>query len=59
MSALDQITATEREAVELRVVDELGYSEIALRLGRSEARRERASTTGLARLAALMEGLHE
>ena len=54
--ALGRMTATERQAVELRVVDELGYREIALRLGCSEGSARTRVHRGLARLASLMEG---
>jgi len=53
--ALGRMTATERQAVELRVVDELGYREIALRLGCSEGSARTRVHRGLARLASLME----
>ena len=49
------MTATEREAVELRVVDELEYREIASRLGCTEGSARTRVHRGLARLASLME----
>jgi RNA polymerase sigma-70 factor, ECF subfamily len=55
MAALDQMTAAEREAVELRVIDELEYSEIAARLGCSAGSARTRVHRGLARLASLME----
>jgi RNA polymerase sigma-70 factor (ECF subfamily) len=54
-AALGQMTPGEREAVELRVVDELEYSEIAARLGCSEGSVRTRVHRGLARLASLME----
>jgi RNA polymerase sigma-70 factor, ECF subfamily len=54
-AALEQMTATEREAVELRVVDELEYREIASRLGCTEGSARTRVHRGLARLASLME----
>jgi RNA polymerase sigma factor (sigma-70 family) len=54
-SALGQMSATERQAVELRVVDELDYREIAVRLGCSEGSARTRVHRGLARLASLME----
>ena len=54
-AALEQMTAIERQAVELRVVSELEYSEIALRLGCTEGSARTRVHRGLARLASLME----
>jgi RNA polymerase sigma-70 factor, ECF subfamily len=54
-AALDQITGGEREAVELRVVDELGYAEIATRLDCTEGAARRRVHRGLARLNNLMQ----
>jgi RNA polymerase sigma factor (sigma-70 family) len=53
--ALEQMTAVERQAVELRVVHELDYGEIASRLGCSEGSARTRVHRGLARLASLME----
>jgi RNA polymerase sigma factor (sigma-70 family) len=55
VAALERMTELEREAVELRVLDELEYSEIALRLGCSEGSARTRVHRGLARLASLME----
>jgi RNA polymerase sigma-70 factor (ECF subfamily) len=54
-AALDQITGGEREAVQLRVVDELGYAEIATRLDCTEGAARRRVHRGLARLNNLMQ----
>jgi RNA polymerase sigma factor (sigma-70 family) len=54
-AALEQMTAIERQAVELRVVDELEYREIAERLGCSEGSARTRVHRGLARLASLLE----
>jgi RNA polymerase sigma-70 factor (ECF subfamily) len=54
-SALEQMTAAERDAVELRVVAELGYAEIATRLDCTEAAARVRVHRGLARLNHLME----
>jgi RNA polymerase sigma-70 factor (ECF subfamily) len=54
-AALEQMTAIERQAVELRVVDELDYREIASRLGCTEGSARTRVHRGLARLASLME----
>ena len=54
-SALEQMTAAERDAVELRVVAELGYAEIASRLDCTEAAARVRVHRGLARLNHLME----
>jgi RNA polymerase sigma-70 factor (ECF subfamily) len=54
-AALEQMTAVERQAVELRVVDELEYREIATRLGCTEGSARTRVHRGLARLASLME----
>jgi len=49
------MTVAERQAVELRVVDELDYSEIGERLGCSAGSARTRVHRGLARLASLME----
>jgi RNA polymerase sigma-70 factor (ECF subfamily) len=54
-AALGRMSVGERGAVELRVVRELGYSEIATRLGCSEAAARTRVCRGLARLSELME----
>lgn len=54
-AALAQLSDAERDAVELRVVDELGYREIAARLGCSEGAARTRVHRGLARLNRLME----
>ena len=54
-AALDQITGGEREAVQLRIVDELGYAEIATRLDCTEGAARRRVHRGLARLNNLMQ----
>ena len=54
-AAMAQMSETEREAVELRVVAELGYDEIAARLGCSEASARTRVHRGLARLTRLLE----
>ena len=54
-AALDQMTGGEREAVELRVVSELGYDEIAARLDCTEGAARRRVHRGLARLNNLMQ----
>lgn len=53
--ALAQITEPERAAVRLRVVDELGYPEIASRLGCSEGAVRVRVHRGLSRLATILE----
>ncbi len=53
-AALEQITGGEREAVQLRVVGELDYREIASRLGCTEGAARRRVHRGLARLNNLM-----
>jgi RNA polymerase sigma-70 factor (ECF subfamily) len=55
VAALEQIGAGERNAVRLRVVDELGYAEIATALACSEAAARTRVHRGLARLNHLME----
>jgi RNA polymerase sigma factor (sigma-70 family) len=55
VAAMEQMTPAEREAVEMRVVDELEYSEIAKRLGCTEGSARTRVHRGLARLASLME----
>jgi RNA polymerase sigma-70 factor, ECF subfamily len=54
-AALEQMTGGERDAVELRVVAELDYSEIAARLGCTEGAARRRVHRGLARLNTLMQ----
>jgi RNA polymerase sigma-70 factor (ECF subfamily) len=54
-AALEQISAGERDAVQLRVVSELSYDEIATRLRCSEAAARTRVCRGLARLSELME----
>lgn len=54
-AALEQISERERHAVELRVVEEMGYAEIASRLDCSEAAARVRVHRGLARLNRLME----
>jgi RNA polymerase sigma factor (sigma-70 family) len=55
VAALDQMSSGERDAVELRVVSELEYEEIATRLGCTEAAARVRVHRGLARLNRLME----
>jgi RNA polymerase sigma-70 factor (ECF subfamily) len=57
--ALTQMSPAEREAVELRVVGELEYSDIATRLNCSEAAARVRVHRGLARLSQLLEASHE
>jgi RNA polymerase sigma-70 factor, ECF subfamily len=54
-TALEQMTGGERDAVRLRVIGELGYGEIAARLGCSEGAARRRVHRGLARLNNLMQ----
>jgi RNA polymerase sigma-70 factor (ECF subfamily) len=54
-AALGQMTECERRAVELRVVEDLGYREIAQKLGCSEGSARTRVHRGLARLTTLME----
>ena len=54
-AALERIGAGERDAVELRVVEEMGYAEIASRLDCTEAAARVRVHRGLARLNRLME----
>jgi RNA polymerase sigma factor (sigma-70 family) len=54
-AALDRMGGAERDAVELRVVSELGYAEIARRLDCTEAAARVRVHRGLARLHRLME----
>ena len=54
-TALERMSTAERDAVELRVVAELGYAEIAARLECSEAAARVRVHRGLARLNRLME----
>jgi RNA polymerase sigma-70 factor (ECF subfamily) len=53
--ALERISAAERDAVRLRVIDELEYAEIATRLRCTEAAARTRVHRGLARLSDLME----
>jgi RNA polymerase sigma factor (sigma-70 family) len=53
--AMERMTAGERAAVELRVVDELAYAEIAARLDCSENTARQRVHRGLARLNTLMQ----
>jgi RNA polymerase sigma-70 factor (ECF subfamily) len=53
--ALVQLTRADRDAVQLRVVDELAYAEIASRLNCTEAAARRRVHRGLARLNTLMQ----
>jgi RNA polymerase sigma factor (sigma-70 family) len=53
--AMSRMSDAERRAVELRVVGELDYGEIALRLGCSEGAARARVHRGLARLSDLME----
>ena len=53
--AMGRMSGTERDAVELRVVAELDYSEIAMRLRCSEAAARTRVHRGLAHLNKLME----
>jgi RNA polymerase sigma-70 factor (ECF subfamily) len=54
-AALGELTTRERHAVELRVVEEMGYAEIASRLDCSEAAARVRVHRGLARLNRMME----
>lgn len=54
-AALARMTDSEREAVQLRVLDELCYREIAAKLGCTEGAARTRVYRGLARLATLME----
>ena len=54
-AALDRMTDRERDAVQLRVVEELGYPEIAAKLGCSVGAARTRVHRGLARLADLLE----
>jgi RNA polymerase sigma-70 factor, ECF subfamily len=53
--AMDRMSGSERDAVELRVISELDYPEIAARLQCSEAAARTRVHRGLARLSDLME----
>ncbi len=55
LTLLDQLPAAQREAVRARVVDELGYEELALKLGHSEQVVRQHVSRGLRRLRTLME----
>ena len=54
-AAIAQMTDAEREAVELRVVQELNYDEIAVRLGCTQGSARTRVHRGLARLTSLLE----
>ena len=54
-AAMARMTGRERQAVELRVVDELEYGEIAARLGCTEGSTRTRVHRGLARLTNLLE----
>jgi RNA polymerase sigma-70 factor (ECF subfamily) len=54
-AALDQIGPGERDAVQLRVVEEMGYAEIAAALDCTEAAARVRVHRGLARLNRLLE----
>ena len=54
-AALEQMSASERDAVQLRVVEEMAYAEIASRLDCSETAARVRVHRGLARLNRLME----
>jgi RNA polymerase sigma-70 factor (ECF subfamily) len=54
-AAMARMTERERDAVRLRVVDELGYAEIAARLGCTEGAARTRVHRGLARLSTLLE----
>jgi RNA polymerase sigma-70 factor, ECF subfamily len=56
-AALDRIGPGEREAVQLRVVEELGYADIAAALDCSEAAARTRVHRGLARLNTLLEAV--
>lgn len=53
--AMSKMSEAERDAVQLRVIDELGYPEIAARLQCTEAAARTRVHRGLARLSDLME----
>lgn len=53
--AMNQISGAERDAVKLRVIEELGYPEIAAKLRCTEAAARTRVHRGLARLSQLME----
>jgi RNA polymerase sigma factor (sigma-70 family) len=53
--AMGRLSVSERDAVRLRVIGELDYSEIAVQLRRSEAAARTRVHRGLARLSELME----
>lgn len=57
--AMNRMSGAERDAVELRVIAELEYREIATRLRCSEAAARTRVHRGLARLSELMEAGHE
>jgi RNA polymerase sigma factor (sigma-70 family) len=54
-TAMERMTEAERKAVELRVVQELNYDEIAARLGCSQGSARTRVHRGLARLTSLLE----
>ena len=57
LSALEELGPEQRDAVRLRVVDELGYPEIARRLGVNEAAARARVSRGLRALAEALDGL--
>lgn len=56
LAALEGLTPDQRAAVQLRVVDELDYPQVALRLGVSEATARARVSRGLRALAAALDG---
>jgi RNA polymerase sigma-70 factor (ECF subfamily) len=54
--ALEDLSPEQREAVRLRVVDELGYAEVARRLGISEEATRARVSRGLRTLALALDG---
>ncbi len=56
LTALEQLPDDQAEAVTLRVIDELGYDELAARLQCSESVARQRVSRGLRRLRAQMEG---
>jgi RNA polymerase sigma-70 factor, ECF subfamily len=54
-AAMARMTEVEREAVELRIVEELNYDEIAARLGCSQGSARTRVHRGLARVTSLLE----
>jgi RNA polymerase sigma factor (sigma-70 family) len=55
LKLLEQLPAAQRDAVRARVVDELGYEQLALQLGHSEQVIRQHVSRGLRKLRALME----